>query len=168
MPRPKPSAKAKAISYLARREHSRTELTHKLEKAGYEVDQIQEAIDWVTSHQFQSDERFTHSLARRRASTFGDRAINAELAQHGLSGASTIDSSTDESLPGEYERVLQWLSKRYRHKLPDLYEASELDQDALFKLKAKAYRALASRGFEFSHIDRAWKDFLREFLDHRC
>lgn len=171
--RPLPSAKSRAVALLSRREHSRKELRDKLIQRGYAADEVEEAIDWAVSRQFQSDDRFGQSLVRRRASTLGNRAIDAELAQHGLSLHSTIQSlsgSSDggdampDTLEAEDVRALDWLRKRYSSDLAQLLADSSSPElrENLMKLKAKALRGLGTRGFEFGNIHKAWKSLLAE------
>lgn len=168
LPKPKQSAKAKAVSYLARREHSKPELIRKLSKAGYSEEEAQAAIEWLEMHQLQSDERFVRSLARRRAHNYGDRAIAAELSQHGL-GSSDLSDTDQADLSTEEDRILVWLGRRYLVRLEPLWlEEGSLDRDPLFKLKVKAHRALSARGFEQTNIERAWNRFIDEFISERC
>ncbi|HEX4918475.1 MAG TPA: regulatory protein RecX [Limnobacter sp.] len=162
-----PSAKSKALSFLSRREHSRLELTNKLLQRGYPATEVEEAVAWAIAHKFQSDERFAISLHRRRASTYGDRAIAAELNQHGLAptvfSSSVTDqahpslSSSDELLP-EAERAHDWIVRRHEPNLRQIFLGQgKPDSTELLALKAKIFRALAARGFEFGNIDRAWR-----------
>lgn len=154
--KPLTSAKSKAVALLARREHSQSELRTKLLQRGYEPHEVEEAIQWATSHQFQSDERFKLSLFRRRASTFGDRAISAELGQHGLGDLKSAEQEED--------RAYAWILRRQHSGLNRVFnEAVAADPDELFALKAKVFRGLSSRGFEFGNIDRAWRRILAEF-----
>ncbi|HEY1060003.1 MAG TPA: regulatory protein RecX [Limnobacter sp.] len=174
--RPLPSAKSKAVAFLSRREHSRKELRDKLLQRGYSIEEVEEAIEWATSRQFQSDTRFGQSLVRRRSSTLGNRAIEAELAQHGLSLQSTVSSVEHPGSPGdasaeppevlasEVARALDWLRKRFSSDLAHLLadqDSPELREN-LMKLKAKALRGLGTRGFEFGNIHKAWKSLLAE------
>lgn len=153
---------------MARREHSKLELTRKLVKAGYSDSEVHEAMDWLDNHQLQSDDRFVQSLSRRRAHNYGDRAISAELAQHGLKPIDPKDSDHFE-LSSELQRIHLWLDRRYVNQLEAIHlEDGSLDRDPLFKLKVKAYRALSARGFAQSNIESAWKRFIDEFISDRC
>lgn len=158
-----PSAKSKVVSLLARREHSQQELKAKLTQRGYTDEEASDAIRWAASHQFQSDERFALSLFRRRASTFGDRAIHAELGQHGLSSSQLVPIDTAEPVC-EIERAMAWIKRRKAAALHALQaEHDSIDSAELLKIKSSVFRALGSRGFEFSHIDQAWRRILGEF-----
>ncbi len=162
-PKRLPSAKSKVVSLLARREHSQHELKAKLIQRGYSAEEAGDAIQWAASHQFQSDERFAHSLFRRRAPTFGDRAIQAELSQHGLS-ATPLDPIENTEPACETERALAWIKRRKASSLEALFMNNDsTDPGELLKLKSSVFRALGSRGFDFSHIDQAWRRILDEF-----
>lgn len=164
--RPLASAKSKAVALLARREHSQLELRNKLSQRGYEQAEIDEAIQWVTAHQFQSDDRFKTSLYRRRASTFGDRAIVAELAQHGLNSSTPAQSGSEletEQIP-EADRAYDWILRRQSSAIHQVFPSeSNPDPEQVLLLKAKVFRGLSSRGFEFGNIERAWRRILSEF-----
>lgn len=164
--KPLVSAKSKAVSLLARREHSQSELRAKLLQRGYSTDEVEQAIQWANSHQFQSDERFKLSLFRRRAPTFGDRAISAELVQHGLGDLKSMEltEEIDAPLDSEEERAYDWIKRRQHAGLQKLFgeEACSSPHDEM-ALKAKVFRGLSSRGFEFGNIDRAWRRILAEF-----
>ena len=164
--KPVVSAKSKAVALLARREHSKTELRSKLLQRGYEPSEVEEAIEWASSHQFQSDERFKLSLFRRRAPTFGDRAITAELGQQGLGDVKSLshDDSETQILNSEEDRAFEWIKRRQLSSLDSLFGSdSPVDQAELLVLKSKVYRGLSARGFEFGNIERAWRRILAEF-----
>jgi len=151
---------------LARREHSQSELRTKLLQRGYSPDEVEQAIQWASSHQFQSDERFKLSLFRRRAPTFGDRAISAELGQHGLGDLKSMDTDVEQEnvLDSEEDRAYDWIKRRQHAGLQQLFGegGSSGPQDEL-ALKSKIFRGLSSRGFDFGNIDRAWRRILAEF-----
>ena len=92
MPRkPKADARSvydKALGLLARREHSARELKTKLAARGHKADEAAPAIEQLKERQYQSDDRFAVSLARRRAAQgYGPRRIQAELKSHGMTDA---------------------------------------------------------------------------------
>lgn len=78
----------KALGLLARREHSARELETKLTTRGHDAGEATAAIHRLKDRDFQSDQRFAESLARRRiAQGYGPRRIEAELISHGLGRA---------------------------------------------------------------------------------
>ena len=86
----------KALGLLARREHSARELKAKLAQRGHAADEAGTALDRLQEANYQSDERFAASLARRRASQgYGPLRIEAELKSHQI-GAAGIRAALDE------------------------------------------------------------------------
>jgi len=87
-PRERPRAIDKATDLVTRREHSARELRGKLAVRGYSAAEASGAISQLQSRDYQSDDRFAASLARRRAGQgYGPRRIQAELKSHGLADA---------------------------------------------------------------------------------
>lgn len=163
---PSVSAKAKAVSLLSRREHSTQELKSKLLQRGYPAEEVDDAVQWVHQHRFQSDERFAESLFRRRSATFGDRAIAAELSSHGLGARNKVTQSevAGAAYVDEVQRAVQWVLKRHAGPIRDALAAQveTADKAQLLLLKSRVFKALASRGFDFDNIEAAWVDVLRE------
>lgn len=86
MPRPKPelSLKARALRFLAAREHSRLELARKLSRHSDDADEIERVLDDFAARGWLSAERFAESVAHRRAGRYGSARIRQELQQHGV------------------------------------------------------------------------------------
>lgn len=75
----------RALGLLARREHSRKELSRKLTSRGLDADEVQVAVDRLAGEGWQDDARFAESLVRSRAASgYGPIRIRAELSTHGL------------------------------------------------------------------------------------
>jgi regulatory protein len=100
--------KARALQWLAQREHSRSELRRKLlrhatlearamaampaagsampaEPAPAEsapAARVDALLDWLEAHQYLSQERFVESRVHARAARFGNLRIRQELKQH--------------------------------------------------------------------------------------
>lgn len=113
MKRPPPhrSLKARALQYLAQREHSRVELQRKLlphAEAQWAASQaeadgggavspeapagtlptarqrVDGVLDWLEAHRYLSAERFVESRLHARSARYGNLRIRQELAQHAL------------------------------------------------------------------------------------
>ena len=80
-----PSLKARALKYLAAREHSRLELGRKLARYADENDDIEALLDWLEVNKFLSQSRFSESLINRRAQRFG-QVVGSERAVRGVEG----------------------------------------------------------------------------------
>lgn len=75
----------RALGLLVRREHSRKELTRKLQARGIETEAAVAAVDTLSEAGWQDDTRFAENLVRIRANTgYGPIHIRAELGTHGL------------------------------------------------------------------------------------
>jgi regulatory protein len=150
MKRPPPSLQARALGWLAQREHSRSELRRKLLRvarqppAGAEeaadadcaAAQAEAKVDRLLDHlQAQgllSEERFIESRVRVRAPGLGTRRIQMELARHGLKlPAEPLQQLRDSEL----ERATQLWLRRFGAPAQDLRERS------------RQMRFLAGRGF---------------------
>jgi regulatory protein len=83
-----PACRRIAVGLLARREHSRRELTRKLGTRGFPDDVIVAALDELERSGVLADARFTDTFIRSRiAKGQGPARIRAELAQRGVAEA---------------------------------------------------------------------------------
>ncbi|MDZ7752481.1 MAG: regulatory protein RecX [Gammaproteobacteria bacterium] len=74
-----------ALGLLARREHSRRELTEKLQARAFEIEPIREALDRLEEQGWLDEGRFIESFVRSRVQkAYGPLRIKAELAQRGI------------------------------------------------------------------------------------
>jgi regulatory protein len=149
--RPPLSLKARALQWLAQREHSRLELRRKLLRAARERDrevedapdaqaEVEELLDWLAAERHLSEARFVESRVHAREARYGSRRIAQELAQHGAA----LDAATAERLrAGEFEHArAAWVRKF----------GAEAAADAA--ARAKQMRFLAGRGFATDVIRR--------------
>lgn len=162
--RPHQSLKARALQWLAQREHSRVELRRKLlrlarqqateaarnpaEGRGSEGDNeladpaaaVDRLLDWLVAQRYLSDARFVESRVTARATRYGNLRIRQELGQHGAA----VDTATAERLKdSELARALALWTRRYG-ATPAL-DAHE---------RARQMRFLAGRGFSADVIRR--------------
>jgi regulatory protein len=139
-----PACKRTALELLTRREHSRRELTRKLEARGFPADVILHALDELERTGALADARFTDSFVRSRvAKGQGPQRIRAELAQRGIA---------DDEVDGVLRAAdVDWLatiravrSKRFGPELPRDYAE-----------RARQARFLQYRGFNAAQIRAA-------------
>ena len=160
-----PSLKARALQWLAQREHSRVELRRKLlrlarqqateaaklagsdgegEGDGKPVDAaaaVDGLLDWLVANRYLSDERFVESRVNARVARYGNLRIRQELGQHGAA----LDAATAERLKGsEFARAHALWQRKFGASAPP-QEASE---------RARQMRFLAGRGFSSDVIRR--------------
>jgi regulatory protein len=127
---------------LARRDHSRAELSRKLARyVGDDDDpaELDRVLDDLGRNGLLSDERFAGAVARIRAQRFGDARIRYDLRRFGI--ADDLSAAALARLAGsEAARAQQVRSKRFAD-LPTT--AAE---------RAKQARFLQSRGFSLDSI----------------
>jgi regulatory protein len=164
--RPPLSLKARALQWLAQREHSRQELRRKLLRAARQRDaasraadvsagaadaqaiadapdpapEVDALLDWLAANRHLSEARFVESRVHAREARFGQRRIAHELAQHGA----VLDAAAAERLRAtELERARAVWLRRFG-------AAPALDAAT----RAKQMRFLAGRGFATEVIRR--------------
>lgn len=103
------------LRLLARREHSRKELTEKLRLRGFSSDESQAVIDRLSEKGWQSDERYAECFARQRIQNgYGPVKIAYELQQRG-GGTVDMDALIAE-LKGDWvELIRQVYLGKYPH-----------------------------------------------------
>ncbi|GGI54141.1 recombination regulator RecX [Oxalicibacterium solurbis] len=142
------SLKARALRYLSAREHSRLELGRKLARYAQEDDDVEALLDALEAAKLLSQERFSESLVRRRATHFGNSRILSELKSHGIAADAVagIKANLEQDETTRAREV-------WRRKFGTLPENA--DQ------RAKQMRFLMQRGFS----SRAIRDVLRGVVD---
>jgi len=139
-----PACTRAALELLARREHSRRELTRKLAAREFPDDVIGPVLDELERWGALADVRFTDSFVRSRiAKGQGPQRIRAELGQRGIA-----DEEADEGLKAA---DVDWLAtiravraKRFGPELPRDYAE-----------RARQARFLQYRGFDSAQIRAA-------------
>ena len=128
-----------ALKMLIRREHSQLELSNKLKLKGFDDVDIKYSIDLLIEQKYQSDERFTEAFILMRYNQGkGPLIISSELRKRGI-------ENFDLSIFDWLELVKDIRKKKFGHNLP-----------SDFKTQAKQKRFLASRGFSFDEINKAF------------
>jgi regulatory protein len=152
--RPPLSLKARALQWLAQREHSRVELRRKLLRAAREQARAAEVVaddedpaveidtllDWLVAERHLSEARFVESRVHARQARFGQRRIAQELKQHGAA----LDADSAQRLRAtEFDRARAIWARKFGAS-PTADAAS----------RAKQMRFLAGRGFAGDVIRR--------------
>ncbi|MCO5121981.1 MAG: recombination regulator RecX [Burkholderiaceae bacterium] len=135
------SLRARALSLLARREHSRLELRRKLAPHAESPEQLDTVLDTLESQGLLSNERFADSVVNRRAARFGTARIRQELREHGLP-AELVGEHLAELDRTEYERAHEVWARRFGTPPADLPE------------RMRQARFLAARGFRADVVRR--------------
>jgi len=140
-PRFETSLRDRALRLLARREHSRAELTRKLEHAGHSASEITPLLDELEAKNWLSDRRFAESYVADKCARAGAIKLAFELRQRGISDA-IIEDVLKDNRYSEFERAQEIWRKKFG--LPPA-NAPE---------KARQIRFLQSRGFSGEMIRR--------------
>ena len=133
------------MDLLARREHSRQELAHKLRRR-FDAREVETALEALSEEGLQSDERFAFSFTRERLLRgHGPRRIDAELRQRGVAGA-----AIDRALARVPEKEgKSWREVALAAEARKFGDGPPLD----YEEKARRMRFLYRRGFATDDID---------------
>lgn len=124
----------RALQFLARREHTRSELQHKLAPHAEDKAELETLLDDFSRRGWLSEQRFTEQLIHARQGKFGSRRIAHELKEKGVS-AEAVAAALPQLQEGELTTARAVWEKKF----------GTLPGDA--KERAKQMRFLASRGF---------------------
>ena len=137
-------ARKKAMDYLARREHGRSELLEKVARFGFDADVADAAVAQLVEDGLQSDVRFAEAFVRSRINQGkGPAKIRADLREKGVNDGVTED--------GIREAEQDWYALAVEVRLKKF----GAERPADFKEKARQMRFLQSRGFEQDQIQAA-------------
>lgn len=141
----KQSVSARAVGYLANREHSALELSRKLQKAGFETIEVEDTIAQLQQAGLQSDERFAESYVASRANRgYGSVRIGMELKERGVHSDITTSSLQQADI--------DWFALAVEVRCKRFGEQSPED----FKSRAKQQRFLQYRGFTHEQITESF------------
>ena len=149
---PQLSLRGRALGYLSRREHSRTELSRKLTPHLGEGDSLDTLLDGLEREGWLSNERFVESVVHRRGTRLGTSRIVHELKRNGIDETLIQDAGT-ELKKTELTRAREVWSKKFG-ELPTTPAE-----------RAKQARFLATRGFNGGTIVKVLKAGDDEFID---
>jgi len=135
------------MDYLSRREHSRAELERKLSVKGFELDEIENALNRLVKENLQSDSRFAQSYIHHRISKgVGPLKIRHELKQKGIFGTLVQQAEAEEECDW-YALLHKVASRKY-----GVYPAKDI------KEKQKRSHFLQQRGFAMHDIMRLFAE----------
>ena len=135
------------MRWLARREYAHVELQRRLLGKGYSNATIDATLERLRELDLQSDERFTESYIRARATRgYGPLRIRAELGERGVS-RELIAAMLDLNDQQWQQRATDALLKRYPDAPPDHRE------------RTRRERFLRYRGFVQQHVTAAMNQY---------
>ena len=136
------TCRERAIGLLARREHSRLELRHKLLSRGCDEAELGALLASLSAEGLQSDERFTEAYVYSRSQRgFGPLRIQAELRERGIDDGLIRQFLDFQSQTWLQQAHRQW-QKRFGKRAAD------------FKERARQARFLQGRGYSPQMICR--------------
>jgi len=130
--------RTRALRLLARREHSRAELSRKLAPRAESPEALESLLDDLVQKKQLSDARYAEARTRQLARKYGAGRIRQDLKANGVDKG-LIENVSNE---GELERARAILDRKYRS------EATTREE------RAKRMRFLQSRGFSTDVIFR--------------
>jgi regulatory protein len=130
--------KARALRHLARREHSRAELSRKLAPHAESPEALAALLDGLAARKQLSDERYAEARAHQLARKYGAARIRRDLEAKGVDA----ETAARASAGGELERARAILARKYRAPATTPKE------------RARRMRFLLSRGFSYDTIRR--------------
>ena len=134
----------RAVALLARREHSRAELSAKLLRRldeGQDAADIERVLDELQRRGLLSEERYAASVVRGRSARYGNARLKQELKARGVADAAAAAALTGASA-SEFERARAVWTRRFGTLPATLAE------------RARQFRFLQSRGFDSAVIRR--------------
>jgi regulatory protein len=134
----KPTAKALAVRWLARRDLSRSELTQRLQRRGIEEPEIERALDELAALGYLSDARYASAVVAHRKGRYGKRAIVHALAARGIAGDDATTALAQLAGNDELADALVLWQRRFG--------AAPRDE----RDKARQVRFLQARGYSLS------------------
>ena len=147
----------RAVSLLARRDHSSAELGRKLSARGYFAEAIDEAIQKLTNEGYLNDRRFAQrwtESAIRSGRGYGIRILQ-ELSLRGISreiASQAIENAASEYT--EYDSLAAIVTRRFSAFDPS---------SAPLKEKQRVYSYLQRRGFSLHSITSFFLNKDKEF-----
>lgn len=139
------SLRARALSFLARREHSRAELVRKLQSHAEDPDELKRLLDDFEQRGWLSEKRFVEQTVSRLAAKYGAQRIAHTLREKGVSDAAIAAALADVK---DNELSAARCVLRRKFSMPP----------ATIEERARQSRFLQARGFDYDVIRRALRD----------
>ena len=134
-----PTLRARALRFLARREHSRAELARKLGAYAGEGDDVTALLDELTRRGWLSDARFAEQTIRVKSRRFGPVKLAHDLRAKGVP-----DDEIDRALRGAGEESRADIARVWASR----FSAPAADE----RERARQVRFLQGRGFTLGAI----------------
>jgi regulatory protein len=133
------SLRARALRFLARREHSRAELARKLGAHASEGEDVERLLDELTRRGWLSNARFAEQAIRTKSRRFGPVKLAHDLRAKGVADDEIDAAFRAAGEHGEADIARVWASR---------FAAAPADQ----RERARQVRFLQGRGFTLGAI----------------
>lgn len=134
----------RALAMLARREHTRVEMTRKLSLHSESPEQVEQLLDALAARGWLSETRFAQSRANTLARKFGSRKIAYDLRSRGVS-TEVVEQTLEYSQTQELDNCRAAWQKKF----------GTLPQTAAER--GRQMRFLAGRGFSADAVRQVLK-----------
>ena len=138
------SLRDRALAMLARREHTRAEMTRKLSPHCESPEQVEHLLDALAARGWLSEARFAESRANTLTRKFGSRKIEHDLRSRGVS-AEVVERTVEQVRSQELENCRTAWQRKF----------GALPQDAA--ARGRQMRFLAGRGFSAEVVRQVLK-----------
>jgi regulatory protein len=139
MARHQPSLGSRALSILARREHSRVELARKLAPHATDGDEVEALLDALVTKGWLSEARYAEQVIRTKARRFGPLKVAHFLRAKGVDGDAIAAGLRAAGADGASNIETVWKS---RFRVPPANDRE----------KARQARFLQARGFPLDEV----------------
>lgn len=140
-----PSLRARAMRLLARREHSRQELSRKLERIASEGDDVEVVLDELAAKGWLSDARFAEQSVRAKARRYGPIKVAHDLRAKGLGDEAIADAFRAAGVDGAANLESVWRTR---------FSAAPANE----RERARQVRFLQGRGFALDTVLRFFRE----------
>ena len=136
-----PSLHARAMRFLARREHSRDELQRKLSRVATESDDVEAVVEELAQKGWLSDARYAELAVRAKARRFGPLKVANDLRSKGVADEAIAAAFVAAGADGAADIQRVWRSR--------FSAAPNNDRE-----RGRQVRFLQGRGFRLDDILR--------------
>lgn len=143
-----PSLRARALRHLARREHTRHELTQKLAPHAGSPQEIEQVLDDFAQRGWLSEQRAAEQMVHARRGRYGPARIRRDLEAKGVS-AEVVGETVAALKGGETEAARAVWKRKFRAPPGGAAE------------RAKQARFLLGRGFSSEAVTRLFRDLAK-------
>jgi regulatory protein len=134
------SLRGRALKLLARREHTRAELTRKLAEHTGDPAELESVLDDFERRGWLSERRLVEQLVHARRSRYGARRIEQDLRAKGVSGEA-VEAAMSGLKEGEVDAAREVWRRKFGGRVP----RTPAD-------RAKQARFLQGRGFDMEVV----------------